>query len=644
LLLLAASTWADEPAKPKVPVLFDTDIGDDIDDALALGLILTSPELDVRGITTAYGDSHTRALIVCRLLHLLGRTDIPVAAGKPALPVPDFQGQMQYGLRPAFSKRPEKELAADFLYKQLKARPGELTLLAVGPLGNIAELLTKHPDCKPWIKRLVLMGGSIRVGYANKPPADAEWNIKADVRAAQTVFRSGVPIVLAPLDATTMLKLEEPLRSRLFGAGTPLTKEMHALYQLWHKPTPILFDPVAVTLCFTERFCKMEELAVVVDDKGITRVVEAKPNARVAMSIDPDAFLKWYVERVTSAGTATEPARIKLTNLSKPLPRGMMPSRVHVAENYETDIERRWWLAGLLETKTVPPGSKRCCRGVLTNDFDGRMGDPQGRYTAVIFNPVPGPPMGKDTRLTFRYWLKGTGHLKVQLYTLSKGYHRHLTLADLPQGSWQSTTVDMTAARKPDGSGGPLSEDERIDDIQFYTDAGAELLIDDIVLYDAAPPDESRPFPQRLHFTGWFDTGKQGKEWPGEFEIVAKKAPYTWKAASSVAVPGQPDSSLRVDLRGGRPMGQATRLRFRYHLTGADGFGVALMNQTARKQHSISLKGLKKGEWIETTVDFSRDPGNGSPRAGDLVNEIRFVLPRDAKLLVDDVLLFEAGK
>ena len=102
----------------------------------------------------------------------------------------------------------------------------------------------------------------------------------------------------------------------------------------------------------------------------------------------------------------------------------------------------------------MPPGSKRACRGVLTNDFDDLQGDSKGMYTAVIFNPVPGPPMGKNTRLSFRYWLKGTDRLRVQIYSLTNGYHRHLTLTKLPQEKWQSLTVDMTKCRRPDGGGG----------------------------------------------------------------------------------------------------------------------------------------------------------------------------------------------
>src|SRR5262249_42204352 len=84
----------------KVPVLIDTDIGDGIDDALALALALARPELEVRGITTVHGDAHTRALLVCRFLHAIGRDKIPVAAGRPPREKPDSSGQLQYGLRP----------------------------------------------------------------------------------------------------------------------------------------------------------------------------------------------------------------------------------------------------------------------------------------------------------------------------------------------------------------------------------------------------------------------------------------------------------------------------------------------------------------------------------------------------------------
>jgi inosine-uridine nucleoside N-ribohydrolase len=644
LLFSPSGATAAAAAPAKIPVLLDTDIGDDIDDAFALALALTSPELDLRGVTTVHGDSFTRALIACRLLHAVGRDDIPVASGQPAREPPDLGGQFQYGLRPCFRKRPEREGAVQFLYRQLKDHPGELTLLTVGPLTNVAELFRRHPDCKPWIKRVVLMGGAVRVGYEDKPPPVAEWNVKSDVKAAREVFAAGVPLVVAPLDATTNLKLEAPLRRRIFGAGTPLTHQLHALYQLWGHPTPTLFDPVAVTLCFEERFCKLEDLRLAVDDNGLTLVTSGKPNARVATAIRRDEYLRWYVERVAPAGTAAAAARPAPRNVSAPVARGGMPNRVHVIEDYETDIERRWWLCGLPETKNVPPDGKRACRGVLTNDFDDLMGDAGAMYTAVIFNPVPGTPMGKNTRLSFRYWLKGEGTLRVQVYSLTRGYHRHLTLTGLPRGSWHRATVDMTAARRPDGSGGPLAEDERIDDIQFYADPAAELLIDDICLYDAAVPGDARPFPKRPLFTAWFDTGRQGKEWPGDFEIVPKKAPLTWKAARSVLNPDLGIPWIRLHLRGGRLLGESTRLRFRYHLSGADSLRVRLRDSAAKEVHAVALKGLKKDEWAEATADFTADSqrgGAGNPRRGDHADEIQFLVPRGAVLLVDDVLLYE---
>ncbi len=631
---------ARQPAA-KVPIILDCDIGTDIDDTFAVALAALSPELDLRGVTTVSGDTQARALMVCRLLTAAGRRDVPVAVGKANQPPQALRGVQEQYIRqpPAFrASKPIKEPAVEFIYKQLKANPGQITLVAVGPLSNIAQLVTEHPDCKPWIKRLVIMGGSVRVGYNNKPPVSAEFNIRADAKAAQIVFNAGLPFVVAPLDATTMLKLEEPGLRRIFGAGTHFNYHVQALYQLWdQKSAPILFDPVAVTLCYTERFCKMEELHLEVDDKGFTRIGAGKPNARVATSIQSDEYLKWFVDRFAPAKEgAPEAAPL---NIAKTIARKGMPNRVHVFEDYETDIEKRWWLSGKAESANVPTGSKRANRAVLTQDFDGQMGDQKRMYSAVIFNPVPGPPMGKNPRLSFRYFLKGTDVLKVQIYSLSKGYHRFLTLTGLPQGSWQDATVDMTDARRPDGSGGPLAEGERIDDIQFYADPRAELLIDDIVLYDEANADEKRPFPKRFLFTGGFDSGKQGKEWPGSFEIIPKQG-YFWHGAKSVEIPSLKASWIELNLRGEREIGAKTQLLVRYRLTGADAMRVALVHGKSKKISVAWAKGLTSDRWSELVLDY---PGAGSsPNAVklDRVDAIQF-LPGNAELIIDDLLLYE---
>jgi inosine-uridine nucleoside N-ribohydrolase len=634
LMLSPTLGAAAEPPPVKVPILLDTDVGTDVDDAFALALALASPELELRGVTTVGSDAEDRAWIVCRLLTAVGRRDVPVAWGRDPQPDEAIGGQIQYRRHPAVifnrTAKPVKEPAVEFLYARLKAEPGKLTLVAIGPLTNVARLLTEHTDCKPWIKRVVLMGGSIRVGYKGKG-AEAEWNIKLDVPAAQTVFTSGVPLTVAPLDATVSLELTEPLRRRLFAACTPLTLQLQALYQLWDKPTPTLFDPAAVALAFSEEFFTMENLHLEVGGDGFTRVGKGKPNARVATAVKADAFLKWYVDRV-AAGAAALPK--PPANPSSIVPQGAMPLRVHCFEDYETDVEKRWWMSGKVETANVPPGGGRACRGVLTQDFDDRMGDMKTMYTAVIFNPVPGPPMGKNPRLSFRYWLKGTDTLRVQIYSLSKGYHRYLTLSGLPQEKWQSAAVDMTQVRRPDGSGGPLSEGERIDDVQFYADPRAELLIDDMVLYDAAAAGEKRPFPRRILFTGGFDTGKQGKEWPGTFEIVDKG--FVGKAAKSVDNPDLGGPSIRLHLRGERALGAKTHLSFRYRLSGADALRVRLVKRTAKEKPAVELKGLKTDGWAEATADFT-----AGSRRGDRVDEVHFLLPKGAELLLDDVLLYE---
>jgi len=224
----------EKPKQEKVPIIFDCDIGTDIDDTFALALAVLSPELDLRGVTSVSGDTKARALMCCRLLTAADRREVPVAIGEAEKPPQALRGwQGQYAHHPAVifkrTAQPIKESAVEFMYSKLKAEPGKITLVAVGPLSNIAQLLTEHPDCKPWIKRLVIMGGSVRVGYNNKPPIQAEFNIRADPKAAQTVFNSSVPLTVAPLDATTMLKLDPAMLARIFSARSNLTQQAEYL-------------------------------------------------------------------------------------------------------------------------------------------------------------------------------------------------------------------------------------------------------------------------------------------------------------------------------------------------------------------------------------------------------------------------------
>jgi inosine-uridine nucleoside N-ribohydrolase len=643
-LLLAAPATA---APDRLPVLIDTDIGADVDDAFALALAVASPELEVVGVTTVGAgnpwdpyvgqrkdrDDH-RAWLVCRFLTQVGIKNLPVAAGADPQPKVPMDWQVQYRRHPAAiynrTLKPVKESAVELMAKLAKERDG-LTIIALGPLTNVARLLKDEPEAARRVKRIVLMGGSIAVGYDGKPKPEAEWNIKSDVAAAQAVFSSGLPLTVIPLDATATVKLGKDHRDRLFSAHTPLTFQVQNLYELWDKETPVLFDPVAVAAAFDDRHLTFQEMDLAVDDAGLTVARNAKPNARVATGVKADAFVKWYVERVRSVGKEALPKPPEnRTTLIEP---GAFPARVHAFEDYETDIEKRWWMCGKLETKDVPVSGGRACRAVLTQDFDDRQGQLGTMYRAVIFNPVPGPPMGPNTRLKFKYKLTGTDTLRVQLYSLTNGYHRYLSVGGLGQGKWLDGCVDMTKMRRPDGSGGALAADERIDDIQFYVDPRAELLIDDVVLYDAARDGKKRPFPTRVMFTGWFDTGKQGVEWPGTFEIVPHEKPRAWKAARSATIPDTGESGLRIGLRGSRKLAPVTELTFQYRITGGKGVTVELRDGKAGKSRKVDWTPAESDRWAGAKLAF-----DGTGAAAD---EIRFTLPKGATLLLDDVLLYE---
>jgi hypothetical protein len=328
-----------------------------------------------------------------------------------------------------------------------------------------------------------------------------------------------------------------------------------------------------------------------------------------------DALVRDIAARLRAHGPAALPRAPG--NPSKFVPPGGFPVRVHAWEDYDTDTEKRWWMCGRAETQDIPPGGGRAQRAVLTQDFDDRQGDPKTAYRAVIFNPVPGPPVGEKTRLRFKYKLTGSDTLRVQLYSLTNNYHRYLSVSGVEQGRWLDAAVDMTAMRRPDGTGGPR----------------AELLIDDVVLYEAAADGERRPFPRRVLFTGLFDTGQPGTHWPGTFEIVNHDRPRAWKAAKSVPGPdGRPQ--LVVGLRGPRRLDPATELTFRYRFTGRGEVAVTLAD--GAKGGAAARFEPRAGEWAEATLRFA-------PGAGAQADAITFALPAGSELVIDDVLLVTPG-
>lgn len=627
-------------AQTKIPVLLDTDIGNYLDDAVALAMLLAHSDVDLKAVTTCGGDCEDRAWIACRLLTMAGRKDVPVAWGRDPQPKQEVQEMFQYRYHPAVlfnrTSKPVEQDAVELLSKKLKEGERRGTVLfAIAPLTNVARLLKKHPDCKDKLKQIVVMGGQL------KPDKEAEWNFRQDVTAAQAVLSSGVPLTIVPFEAAQNATLSEKQRRQLFGSQTLLTQQLQALHEISGDANPGLFDAVAAAVLLDDSLGHREKRSLTVDDSGFLRTAAGQPNAEIVTQVDTARFEPVLLS-IGKHGDATQPR--ELQNFTKTVPRGGLPTNVHAFEDFETDIERRWWLVGRLLTHDATQG-ERAMQSTLTLDFDDRQGDLKSMYSAVVFNPVPGPAMGANTRLAFRYKLRGTDQLRVQLYSLTNGYHRYLALRDLPQDEWQVATVDMTDMRRPDGTGGPLAEDERIDDIQFYVDPTAQVSIDEIVLFDAASESEQQPFPQRIVFTGGFDTGNQGKEWPGDFGIVNHERPRKWRAAKSVENKQIGHPWLRLSFRGQRPLGDTTSIRFKYRLQEADSFAVELRNSETAQSMAQRVSDAQPGKWQETTLTFS--PAKGKSKSDQpltTVDELRFVLPDDAVLLIDDVLVYEPGK
>lgn len=297
-----ARTQTPPPATSPQLVILDTDIGDDIDDAFALALVLRSHELHLLGITTAFGDTELRARLVDRYLAAVGRSDILVEAGVATDTTNPFT-QAVYA-RGGPDRRHGS--GVEFLLAQIRAHPGQITLIGIGPLFNVQAAIERDPATFRKLKRVVIMGGSVYRGYddgktgAHRPP-DPEWNIKCDPAGLQALLGSGVPVFMMPLDST-QIHLRLPQLTAIISHGSPLTDQLSLLYHEWAGsrpwPSPTLFDPVAVTYTFRPDLCPATPMRIEVDDKGDTKPVAGPPNAQVCLKSDEKGFLDLLLARI----------------------------------------------------------------------------------------------------------------------------------------------------------------------------------------------------------------------------------------------------------------------------------------------------------------------------------------------------------
>jgi inosine-uridine nucleoside N-ribohydrolase len=288
-----------------VPVIFDTDIGTDIDDAYALALIIKGPEWKLLGVTTVSSDAVARARLAAKLLATAGGrwANVPVYAGVST--ATQYMAQCDWA-KGFTSPALHESGGVEFMRQQIAAHPGEITIIAVGELTNIAALLASEPGIATKIKAIALMGGSIRRGYAPGSKPEPEWNIKSNAAAARAVFTSGVPLLVAPLDSTADLKLTTEARVKIFSHASPLNDALAALdfiwihTNTWKAETPTLFDVLAVRLVNSPTPLTLVPLHLEVEADGLTREIAAgKPNAQVALQADPAEFLKYFTDRLT---------------------------------------------------------------------------------------------------------------------------------------------------------------------------------------------------------------------------------------------------------------------------------------------------------------------------------------------------------
>jgi purine nucleosidase len=306
-LLSAAFTSLAMAQTTPVPVVFDTDIGDDIDDALALALALQSPELDVRLVTTVADDVESRTRLAWKELGLFGRQDIPLATGAPE-PLLDPRlpdKAAQFGILTAADQPPasSRQRAADKIIETLLASPVKMTLIPVGPLTNIALALREEPRIREKIERIVMMGGAYY-------PARREYNIYRDRIAAQIVFSSGIPITGVGLDVTEKCKLEGSDLERLKNAKNPASQFLYQLIQLWQNGTPnrlpTLHDPLAVGTALRPALVETQTGGVQVETAspllfGATVfALDQKSTTRVARNVNVREFLDLFTERLSA--------------------------------------------------------------------------------------------------------------------------------------------------------------------------------------------------------------------------------------------------------------------------------------------------------------------------------------------------------
>lgn len=279
--LAGAPAVADDEKPARIPVILVTDIGDDIDDTWALIMLLKSPELDLTMVATTFGKAEYRVKLVARILSIAGRADIPIGMGAGGR---NGEGQQQawvkdYDLASYAGKIHEDGVQA--MIDAINASAQPITLISIGPSNTIADALKRQPAIA---SKAIFVGmqGSVRRGY-NGGNVCAEWNVKANVAAAQTVLLAPwKQCLITPLDTCGVVRLTGDRFKALRGIQNVLVGALMENCRLWaNKPgleelqeSSVLFDTVAVYLAVPgpRALVGMEDLNIIVTEDGFTKI------------------------------------------------------------------------------------------------------------------------------------------------------------------------------------------------------------------------------------------------------------------------------------------------------------------------------------------------------------------------------------
>ncbi len=288
------------------PVILDTDIGSDIDDTWALVQLLNSPELDLKMVVTTNADTTYRARLTAKLLELAGRTDVPVAVGPPDHGEAS-QGQLSwlgdYQLKDYPGKVHEDGVAA--MVECAMSAKESVTIVAIGPLGNVAKALDTEPKL-PEHCHFAGMQGCIR-RFWERDEEIPEYNVMCDIPASKKVFAAKwISAAITPLDSCGLVVVKPERYARLRACKAPLCRALMQNVDIWRQKgddpntSSRLYDTVAVHLAHSREFLEMERMGIRVDDKGSTLADDSAPPVDVAVGWkDLDGYLDDLVKRLT---------------------------------------------------------------------------------------------------------------------------------------------------------------------------------------------------------------------------------------------------------------------------------------------------------------------------------------------------------